>query len=112
MGGVGGCVTPPSLSALQLGDELKQHLSRTLSESYGQPGTMEITASIDRLQQDVSPSRGLRGLADMGSVPTLSLLSVWPCGPGQVAYLLPPSQGVSMKYVSLCRSPTTVKVLS
>ncbi|XP_066113805.1 tetraspanin-11 isoform X1 [Saccopteryx bilineata] len=36
----------------RLSDELKQHLARTLSESYGQPGAPEITASVDRLQQD------------------------------------------------------------
>ncbi|XP_036920612.1 tetraspanin-11 isoform X4 [Sturnira hondurensis] len=36
----------------RLGDELKQHLTRTLSEHYGQPGASEITASVDRLQQD------------------------------------------------------------
>ncbi|XP_035874421.1 tetraspanin-11 isoform X1 [Phyllostomus discolor] len=36
----------------RLGDELKQHLTRTLSENYGQPGAVEITASVDRLQQD------------------------------------------------------------
>ncbi|XP_035874422.1 tetraspanin-11 isoform X2 [Phyllostomus discolor] len=48
----------------RLGDELKQHLTRTLSENYGQPGAVEITASVDRLQQDVSPSRGLKGHAD------------------------------------------------
>nr|XP_020143294.1 tetraspanin-11 isoform X2 [Microcebus murinus] len=36
----------------RLSDELKQHLNRTLSENYGQPGATEITASVDRLQQD------------------------------------------------------------
>ncbi|KAM5335598.1 tetraspanin-11 isoform 3-T3 [Glossophaga mutica] len=36
----------------RLGDELKQHLTQTLSENYGQPGAAEITASVDRLQQD------------------------------------------------------------
>uniref|UniRef100_A0A671FVQ8 Tetraspanin 11 n=1 Tax=Rhinolophus ferrumequinum TaxID=59479 RepID=A0A671FVQ8_RHIFE len=35
-----------------LSDELKQHLTRTLSENYGQPGASEITTSVDRLQQD------------------------------------------------------------
>ncbi|KAF6122354.1 tetraspanin 11 [Phyllostomus discolor] len=69
----------------RLGDELKQHLTRTLSENYGQPGAVEITASVDRLQQDVSPSRGLKGHADVGPVLTLSLLRVWPCGPGSSA---------------------------
>lgn len=79
-GGARGCVMPPSLSALQLGDELKQHLTRTLSENYGQPGAMQITASVDRLQQDVSPSRGVGGHAGVGSVLTLPLLCVamWP----------------------------------
>ncbi|EHA99821.1 Tetraspanin-11 [Heterocephalus glaber] len=36
----------------RLSDELKQHLHRTLAESYGQPGASEVTASVDRLQQD------------------------------------------------------------
>ncbi|XP_032973475.1 tetraspanin-11 isoform X2 [Rhinolophus ferrumequinum] len=36
----------------RLSDELKQHLTRTLSENYGQPGASEITTSVDRLQQD------------------------------------------------------------
>lgn len=45
----------PSLSTLQLSDELKQHLTRTVSENYGQPGASGVTASVDRLQQDVSP---------------------------------------------------------
>uniref|UniRef100_A0A8D2B8G8 Tetraspanin n=1 Tax=Sciurus vulgaris TaxID=55149 RepID=A0A8D2B8G8_SCIVU len=36
----------------RLSDELKQHLNRTLTENYGQPRAMEITASVDRLQQD------------------------------------------------------------
>ncbi|XP_010609874.1 tetraspanin-11 isoform X1 [Fukomys damarensis] len=36
----------------RLSEELKQHLNRTLAESYGQPKAMEITASVDRLQQD------------------------------------------------------------
>ncbi|XP_036989834.2 tetraspanin-11 isoform X2 [Artibeus jamaicensis] len=36
----------------RLGDELKHHLTQTLSEHYGQPGASELTASIDRLQQD------------------------------------------------------------
>uniref|UniRef100_A0A9L0TDU2 Tetraspanin n=1 Tax=Equus caballus TaxID=9796 RepID=A0A9L0TDU2_HORSE len=35
-----------------LSDELKQHLTRTLSENYGQPGAAAITTSVDRLQQD------------------------------------------------------------
>lgn len=38
----------------QLSDELRQHLARTLAENYGQPQASEITASVDRLQQDVS----------------------------------------------------------
>uniref|UniRef100_A0A9L0T0N6 Tetraspanin n=1 Tax=Equus caballus TaxID=9796 RepID=A0A9L0T0N6_HORSE len=36
----------------RLSDELKQHLTRTLSENYGQPGAAAITTSVDRLQQD------------------------------------------------------------
>lgn len=44
--------TPCSLP--QLSDELKRHLHSTLTEHYGQPGAAEITASVDRLQQDVS----------------------------------------------------------
>ncbi|XP_013370912.1 PREDICTED: tetraspanin-11 isoform X2 [Chinchilla lanigera] len=36
----------------RLSDELKQHLNRTLAENYGQPRAAEITASMDRLQQD------------------------------------------------------------
>ncbi|TKC47727.1 hypothetical protein EI555_016417, partial [Monodon monoceros] len=35
-----------------LGEELKQHLTRTLAQNYRQPGAAEITASVDRLQQD------------------------------------------------------------
>ncbi|KAJ8790851.1 hypothetical protein J1605_020945 [Eschrichtius robustus] len=38
----------------RLSEELKQHLTRTLAENYRQPGAAEITASVDRLQQDVS----------------------------------------------------------
>lgn len=55
-GGSGPLQMPPSLSPFQLSDELKQHLTQTLSENYGQPGASEITTSVDRLQQDVSPS--------------------------------------------------------
>ncbi|XP_023564158.1 tetraspanin-11 isoform X2 [Octodon degus] len=36
----------------RLSDELKQHLNRTLAENYGEPRAAEITASVDRLQQD------------------------------------------------------------
>nr|XP_002712868.1 tetraspanin-11 isoform X1 [Oryctolagus cuniculus] len=36
----------------RLSEELKQHLNRTLTESYGQPRAADITASVDRLQQD------------------------------------------------------------
>ncbi|XP_040834931.1 tetraspanin-11 [Ochotona curzoniae] len=36
----------------RLSDELKQHLNRTLTENYGQPRAQDITASMDRLQQD------------------------------------------------------------
>uniref|UniRef100_A0A8I3W4J0 Tetraspanin 11 n=1 Tax=Callithrix jacchus TaxID=9483 RepID=A0A8I3W4J0_CALJA len=35
-----------------LSDELKQHLNRTLTKNYGQLGATQITASVDRLQQD------------------------------------------------------------
>nr|XP_044995594.1 tetraspanin-11 isoform X2 [Jaculus jaculus] len=35
-----------------LSDELKQYLNDTLTKSYGQPRAQEITASVDRLQQD------------------------------------------------------------
>lgn len=62
-------------STLQLSNELKQHVTRTLSENYGQPGATEITTSVDRLQQDVSPQQGW-------------VLSVPPvCVPGPVPYL-------------------------
>ncbi|KAM5263173.1 tetraspanin-11 [Ctenodactylus gundi] len=36
----------------RLSDELRQHLNSTLTERYGQPSAVEITASVDRLQQD------------------------------------------------------------
>lgn len=36
----------------RLSDELKWHLNSTLTEHYGQPRAAEITASVDRLQQD------------------------------------------------------------
>ncbi|XP_032124432.1 tetraspanin-11 isoform X2 [Sapajus apella] len=36
----------------RLSDELKQHLNQTLTKNYGQPGATQITASVDRLQQD------------------------------------------------------------
>ncbi|XP_038623963.1 tetraspanin-11 isoform X2 [Tachyglossus aculeatus] len=36
----------------RLSEELKQHLNRTLVESYGQPQAQDITHSVDRLQQD------------------------------------------------------------
>lgn len=62
-------------STLQLSSELKQHVTRTLSENYGQPGAMKITTSVDRLQQDVSPQQGW-----VLSVPSL-------CLPGPVPYL-------------------------
>nr|XP_004610659.1 unnamed protein product [Sorex araneus] len=35
-----------------LSEELRLHLTRTLVENYGQPQAAEITASMDRLQQD------------------------------------------------------------
>ncbi|KAK1340815.1 hypothetical protein QTO34_017209 [Cnephaeus nilssonii] len=44
----------PSESGFKLSNELKQHVTRTLSENYGQPGATEITTSVDRLQQDGS----------------------------------------------------------
>lgn len=65
---MGTLLMSPSLSTLQLSDELKQHLTRTLSENYGQPGASEITTSVDRLQQDVSLS-GHDGHADMALCP-------------------------------------------
>ncbi|XP_054998185.1 tetraspanin-11 [Sorex araneus] len=36
----------------RLSEELRLHLTRTLVENYGQPQAAEITASMDRLQQD------------------------------------------------------------
>ncbi|XP_025047941.1 tetraspanin-11 isoform X3 [Alligator sinensis] len=36
----------------RLGEELKQHLTQTLTENYALPGKAHITHSIDRLQQD------------------------------------------------------------
>uniref|UniRef100_A0A8P0PBG5 Tetraspanin 11 n=1 Tax=Canis lupus familiaris TaxID=9615 RepID=A0A8P0PBG5_CANLF len=36
----------------RLSEELKQHLTRTLAENYRQPGAVDITLSVDRLQQD------------------------------------------------------------
>ncbi|XP_003463312.2 tetraspanin-11 isoform X2 [Cavia porcellus] len=47
----------------RLSDELKQHLNRTLAENYGQPRAAEITASVDRLQQDFKCC-GSNGSAD------------------------------------------------
>ncbi|XP_041110284.1 tetraspanin-11-like isoform X3 [Polyodon spathula] len=38
------------LSALS--EELKQHLNRTMTENYAQPGKSHITHAVDRLQQD------------------------------------------------------------
>ncbi|XP_059361010.1 tetraspanin-11-like isoform X1 [Carassius carassius] len=35
-----------------LSEELKQHLSKTMTENYAQPGKESITHSVDRLQQD------------------------------------------------------------
>ncbi|XP_048011615.1 tetraspanin-11 isoform X1 [Megalobrama amblycephala] len=35
-----------------LSEELKQHLSKTMTENYAQPGKDSITQSVDRLQQD------------------------------------------------------------
>lgn len=46
-------------------------MTRTLAENYRQPGAAEITASVDRLQQDVSVALGPEGHADR--VPNLSL---------------------------------------
>ncbi|XP_067551536.1 tetraspanin-11 isoform X5 [Pseudorca crassidens] len=36
----------------RLSEELRQHLTRTLAQNYRQPGAAEITASVDRLQQN------------------------------------------------------------
>lgn len=56
------CAPPPQLS-----DELKRHLNSTVTERYGQPTAAEITASVDRLQQDVSHT------GTQGYTPPLSL---------------------------------------
>jgi len=45
------------LSLSQLSEELKQHLSKTMTENYAQPGKESITQSVDRLQQDVRNSK-------------------------------------------------------
>lgn len=77
---------PPSLSALQLSDELKQHLARTLAENYRQPGAADITTSVDRLQQDVSTRpASLKAVRTWAQIPTLSLPV---CDPAPVTYLL------------------------
>lgn len=86
----------PPLSTPQLSDELKRHLTRTLSENYGQPGASEITTSVDRLQQDVSLP-GHDGHADMASCP--DSVPFYLCGLGQVIYLL--STSVFLGYVSI-----------
>ncbi|XP_021103809.1 tetraspanin-11 isoform X1 [Heterocephalus glaber] len=68
----------------RLSDELKQHLHRTLAESYGQPGASEVTASVDRLQQDVSHEHSrtlslpLPTRVTPGKLPTLSELLLHP----------------------------------
>ncbi|KAM3587395.1 uncharacterized protein V6R79_004270 [Siganus canaliculatus] len=36
----------------KLSEELKQHLSQTMTENYAQPGKDSITLAVDRLQQD------------------------------------------------------------
>ncbi|KAM9468038.1 tetraspanin-11 isoform 1-T3 [Clarias gariepinus] len=36
----------------RLSEELKQHLSKTMTENYAQPGKEGITQAVDRLQQD------------------------------------------------------------
>ncbi|XP_072573461.1 tetraspanin-11 isoform X2 [Paramormyrops kingsleyae] len=36
----------------RLSDELKQHLSRTMTENYRQPGKEPVTLAVDSLQQD------------------------------------------------------------
>lgn len=51
---VGECADTPLCFPPQLSDELKRHLNSTLTERYGHPRATEITASVDRLQQDVS----------------------------------------------------------
>lgn len=77
---------PPPLPALQLSEELKQHLTRTLAENYRQPGAVDITLSVDRLQQDVSTCpMGSKPLQTWVQIPTPSFC---PCSPGQVTYLL------------------------
>lgn len=46
-----------SLCLSQLSEELKQHLSKTMTDNYAQPGKESITQSVDRLQQDVRNSK-------------------------------------------------------
>lgn len=46
-----------SVCLSQLSEELKQHLSKTMTENYAQPGKESITQSVDRLQQDVRNSK-------------------------------------------------------
>lgn len=41
----------------QLSEELKQHLSKTMTENYAQHGKESITQSVDRLQQDVRKAK-------------------------------------------------------
>ncbi|XP_066864653.1 tetraspanin-11 isoform X1 [Kogia breviceps] len=47
----------------RLSEGLKQHLTQTLAEDYRQPGAAEITASVDRLQQEMLRKQQLSRLA-------------------------------------------------
>nr|XP_007966286.2 tetraspanin-11 isoform X3 [Chlorocebus sabaeus] len=55
----------------RLSDELKQHLNKTLAENYGQPGATQITASVDRLQQDAPPLLPSRSGASVARKPAV-----------------------------------------
>uniref|UniRef100_A0A8D2F579 Uncharacterized protein n=1 Tax=Theropithecus gelada TaxID=9565 RepID=A0A8D2F579_THEGE len=82
-----------------LSDEQKQHLSRTLTENYGQVGATQIPTSVDRRNRRYTTPYGLEGQADTGSNPD-SLLSCL-CGPGQ-----PPVPASCCKaVVALCSQP-------
>lgn len=49
-------------------------MTRTLAQNYRQPGAAEITASVDRLQQDVSTCpAGLKATQTWVPILTLSL---------------------------------------
>lgn len=66
----------------QLSDELKRHLNSTLTENYGQPRAAEITASVDRLQQDVSHTERCR------LIPCLCLSQSMPLTLGKLCHPL------------------------